>query len=198
MIKKMKNGIKILCGLVIVILLCGGYIIATRNKLVQQEQEAKQVFANVQVYLQRRNDLIPNLVNSVKGYAKHEEAVFNAVTEARQNMINAKTPEETVQADAALSSAVGRLLAVAEAYPELKANENFLSLQDELAGTENRIAVARKDANEKVTAYNTSIKLFPKNIVAKMFGFKELPLFEVSLTLFKLEAYLIFNSFWKA
>lgn len=178
MIKKMKTGTKILCGLVIVILLCGGYIIGTRNKLVQQEQEAKQVFANVQVYLQRRNDLIPNLVSSVKGYAKHEEAVFNAVTEARQNMINAKTPEETVQADAALSSAVGRLLAVAEAYPELKANENFLSLQDELAGTENRIAVARKDANEKVTAYNTSIRLFPKNIVAKMFGFKELPLFE--------------------
>lgn len=178
MIKKMKTGTKILCGLVIVILLCGGYIIGTRNKLVQQEQEAKQVFANVQVYLQRRNDLIPNLVSSVKGYAKHEEAVFNAVTEARQNMINAKTPEETVQADAALSSAVGRLLAVAEAYPELKANENFLSLQDELAGTENRIAVARKDANEKVTAYNTSIKLFPKNIVAKMFGFKELPLFK--------------------
>ena len=178
MIKKMKNSTKILCGLVIVILLCGGYVIATRNKLVQQEQETKQVFANVQVYLQRRNDLIPNLVSSVKGYAKHEEAVFNAVTEARQNMINAKTPEETVQADAALSSAVGRLLAVAEAYPELKANENFLSLQDELAGTENRIAVARKDANEKVTAYNTSIKLFPKNIVAKMFGFKELPLFE--------------------
>lgn len=178
MIKKMKTGTKILCGLVIVILLCGGYIIGTRNKLVQQEQEAKQVFANVQVYLQRRNDLIPNLVSSVKGYAKHEEAVFNAVTEARQNMINAKTPEETVQADAALSSAVGRLLAVAEAYPELKANENFLSLQDELAGTENRIAVARKDVNEKVTAYNTSIRLFPKNIVAKMFGFKELPLFE--------------------
>ncbi len=178
MIKKMKTGTKILCSLVIVILLCGGYIIGTRNKLVQQEQEAKQVFANVQVYLQRRNDLIPNLVSSVKGYAKHEEAVFNAVTEARQNMINAKTPEETVQADAALSSAVGRLLAVAEAYPELKANENFLSLQDELAGTENRIAVARKDANEKVTTYNTSIRLFPKNIVAKMFGFKELPLFE--------------------
>lgn len=178
MIKKMKTGTKILCGLVIVILLCGGYVIATRNKLVQQEQETKQVFANVQVCLQRRNDLIPNLVSSVKGYAKHEEAVFNAVTEARQNMINAKTPEETVQADAALSSAVGRLLAVAEAYPELKANENFLSLQDELAGTENRIAVARKDVNEKVTAYNTSIRLFPKNIVAKMFGFKELPLFE--------------------
>ena len=115
MIKKMKTGTKILCSLVIVILLCGCYIIGTRNKLVQQEQEAKQVFANVQVYLQRRNDLIPNLVSSVKGYAKHEEAVFNAVTEARQNMINAKTPEETVQADAALSSAVGRLLAVAEA-----------------------------------------------------------------------------------
>ena len=180
MIKKMKTGTKILCGLVIVILLCGGYIIATRNKLVQQEQEAKQAFADVQKNLQRRNDLIPNLVNSVKGYAKHEEAVFNAITEARQNMINAKTPEETVQADAALSSALGRLLALAvsEDNPELKANENFLSLQDELAGTENRIAVARKDANEKVTAYNTSIKLFPKNIVAKMFGFKELPLFE--------------------
>ncbi|MBQ3875919.1 MAG: LemA family protein [Oscillospiraceae bacterium] len=176
----MKTGTKILCSLVIVILLCGCYIIGTRNKLVQQEQEAKQAFADVQKNLQRRNDLIPNLVNSVKGYAKHEEAVFNAITEARQNMINAKTPEETVQADAALSSALGRLLALAvsEDNPELKANENFLSLQDELAGTENRIAVARKDANEKVTAYNTSIKLFPKNIVAKMFGFKELPLFE--------------------
>lgn len=180
MIKKMKTGTKILCSLVIVILLCGCYIIGTRNKLVQQEQEAKQAFADVQKNLQRRNDLIPNLVNSVKGYAKHEEAVFNAITEARQNMINAKTPEETVQADAALSSALGRLLALAvsEDNPELKANENFLSLQDELAGTENRIAVSRKDANEKVTAYNTSIKLFPKNIVAKMFGFKELPLFE--------------------
>ena len=178
MVKNMKTGTKILCCLVIVILICGGYIISTRNKLVGQEQETKQVFANVQVYLQRRNDLIPNLVNTVKGYAKHEEEVFNAVTEARQNMINAKTPEETVQADAALSSAVGRLLAIAEDYPDLKANENFLSLQDELAGTENRIAVARKDVNEKVTAYNTSIKLFPKNIVAKMFGFNELPLFE--------------------
>lgn len=180
MIKKMKTGTKILCSLVIVILLCGCYIIGTRNKLVQQEQEAKQAFADVQKNLQRRNDLIPNLVNSVKGYAKHEEAVFNAITEARQNMINAKTPEETVQADAALSSALGRLLALAvsEDNPELKANENFLSLQDELAGTENRIAVSRKDANEKVTAYNTSIKLVPKNIVAKMFGFKELPLFE--------------------
>ncbi|MGN1039473.1 MAG: LemA family protein [Oscillospiraceae bacterium] len=178
MMKNMKTGTKILCCLVIVILICGGYIISTRNKLVGQEQETKQVFANVQVNLQRRNDLIPNLVNTVKGYAKHEEEVFNAVTEARQNMINAKTPEETVQADAALSSAVGRLLAIAESYPDLKANENFLSLQDELAGTENRIAVARKDVNEKVTAYNTSIKLFPKNIVAKMFGFHELPLFE--------------------
>ena len=178
MMKNMKIGTKILCGLVIVILICGGYIVSTRNKLVGQEQETKQVFANVQVYLQRRNDLIPNLVNTVKGYAKHEEEVFNAVTEARKNMMNAKTPEETVQADAALSSAVGRLLAFVEGYPDLKANENFLSLQDELAGTENRIAVARKDANEKVTAYNTSIKLFPKNIVAKMFGFNELPLFE--------------------
>ncbi|MGN1034154.1 MAG: LemA family protein [Oscillospiraceae bacterium] len=178
MMKNMKAGTKILCCLVIVILICGGYIISTRNELVGQEQETKQVFANVQVHLQRRNDLIPNLVNTVKGYAKHEEEVFNAVTEARQNMINAKTPEETVQADAAFSSVVGRLLAIEEAYPDLKANENFLYLKDELAGTENRIAVARKDANEKVTAYNTSIKLFPKNIVAKMFGFNELPLFE--------------------
>ena len=180
MMKNMKTGTKILCCLVIVILICGGYIISTRNKLVGQEQETKQVFANVQVNLQRRNDLIPNLVNTVKGYAKHEEEVFNAVTEARQNMINAKTPEETVQADAALSSALGRLLALAvsEDNPDLKADQQFLELQDELAGTENRIAVARKDANEKVTAYNTSIKLFPKNIVAKMFGFNELPLFE--------------------
>ena len=178
MMKNMKTGTKILCCLVIVILICGGYIISTRNKLVGQEQETKQVFANVQVYLQRRNDLIPNLVNTVKGYAKHEEEVFNAVTEARQNMINAKTPEETVQADAALSSAVGRLLAIAESYPDLKAKENFLELQDELAGTENRIAVARKDYNDAVKDYNKAIKKFPQNILAGMFGFEEKDYFE--------------------
>lgn len=176
--RKIKTSTKIIFCILAIVLILGGYTISVRNKLVSQEQEAISKFSNIQVCLQRRNDLIPNLVSTVKGYAQQEQNIFNEVANARSNMLNAKTSQDMIEADAVLSQAVGRLLAVAEAYPELKSNENFLSLQDELAGTENRIAVARKDYNEIANKFNVSIRLFPKNIVAKMFTLNKLPLFQ--------------------
>ena len=175
--KKMGRGAKVLIAAAAVILIVLTYAISIRNDLVKLEQGVKQSVSDVGVTLQRRNDLIPNLVSTVRGYATHEKEVFDAVALAREGMLNAKTMQETVEADAELTQSLGRLLAVAEAYPELKANENFLSLQDELSGTENRIAVARRDFNVVATEYNTKIRIFPRNMVAKMFKFTEFPLF---------------------
>ena len=148
------------------------------NKFVGQEEAVKAQWAEVQNQLQRRNDLIPNLVETVKGYAQHEEGVFKEIADARSRLLAAKSPEETIQAANQQTSALGRLLAVAENYPQLKANEQFNRLTDELAGTENRIATARMRYNERVQEYNTSRRQFPANITAKMFGFKDYPLFE--------------------
>jgi LemA protein len=131
----------------------------------------------VQNQLQRRNDLIPNLVETVKGYAAHEAGVFKEIADARSRLLAAKSPEETIQAANQQTSALGRLLAVVENYPQLKSNEQFNRLMDELAGTENRIAVERMRYNERVQEYNTSRRSFPSNITASMFGFKEYPLF---------------------
>ena len=133
----------------------------------------------MQNQLQRRSDLIPNLVETVKGYAAHEAGVFKDVADARSRLLAAKSPEETLQAANQQSSALGRLLAVAENYPQLRANEQFNRLMDELAGTENRLAVARMRYNETVQAYNTQRRKFPSNVTAKMFGFKEYPYWEV-------------------
>src|SRR5499426_3906278 len=141
------------------------------NKFVGQEEAVKAQWAQVQNQLQRRNDLIPNLVETVKGYASHEEGVFKEIADARSKMLSAKTPEETIAAANVQSSALGRLFAIAEAYPNLKANEQFNRLMDELSGTENRIAVERMRYNEKVQGYNTSRRQFPANVTAKMFGF---------------------------
>ena len=147
------------------------------NTFVSQEQAIKAQWAQVENQLQRRNDLIPNLVETTKGFAQHEEAVYKDIADARSRLLAAKTPDETIAAANQQSSALGRLLAVVENYPQLKSNEQFNRLMDELAGTENRIAVERKRYNDSVQAYNTSRGQFPSNMTAKMFGFKEYPFF---------------------
>jgi len=148
------------------------------NRFVSQEEAVKTQWAQVENQLQRRNDLIPNLVESVKGYAQHEEGVFREIAEARSRLLAAKTPAESIDAANQQTSALGRLLAVVENYPQLKANEQFNRLMDELSGTENRIAVERMRYNERIQEYNTARRQFPANITAKIFNFKDYPLFE--------------------
>jgi LemA protein len=148
------------------------------NRFVTQEEQIKAQWAQVENQLQRRNDLIPNLVETVKGYAQHEEGVFKEVADARAQLLSAKSPEETIAAANRQTSALGRLLAIAENYPQLKANEQFNRLMDELSGTENRIAVERMRYNERVQDYNASRRQFPANMTAKVFGFKEYPYFQ--------------------
>jgi len=167
---------KILLIILVVLLLAGlvfgGKYIGIRNDLVTKKEAVNAAWSQVDVALQRRADLITNLVETVKGYAKHEETIMTAVANARSALINAKTPQEKIAANTQLDGALGRLLVVVENYPNLKANETFLRLQDELAGTENRIAVERRKYNETVQSYNTQIQLFPNNIVASMSGFQ--------------------------
>jgi LemA protein len=148
------------------------------NRFVNQEEAIKAQWAQVENQLQRRNDLIPNLVETVKGYAQHEEGVFKEVADARAQLLSAKSPEETISAANRQTSALGRLLAVAENYPQLKANEQFNRMMDELSGTENRIAVERMRYNERVQDYNAARRQFPANMTAKVFGFKEYPYFQ--------------------
>jgi LemA protein len=148
------------------------------NRFVGQEEAIKAQWAQVQNQLQRRNDLIPNLVETVKGYAAHEEGVFKDIAEARSRLLAAKSPEETIQAANQQTSALGRLLAVVENYPQLRANEQFNRLMDELSGTENRIATERMRYNERIQEYSTATRRFPGNITAKLFGFADYPFFE--------------------
>jgi LemA protein len=148
------------------------------NTFVSQEEAIKTQWAQVQNQLQRRNDLIPNLVETVRGYAAHEEGVFKEIADARSRLLAAQTPAETMQAANAQTSALGRLLAIAENYPQLKANEQFSRLMDELSGTENRIATERQRYNEAIQRYNTARRQFPANITAALFGFEAYPLFE--------------------
>jgi LemA protein len=148
------------------------------NKFVSQEEAIKAQWAQVENQLQRRNDLIPNLVESVKGYAQHEEGVYKDIADARSRLLAARSPEETIQAANQQTSALGRLLAVVENYPQLRANEQFNRLMDELSGTENRISVERMRYNERIQEYNTSRRQFPANLTAKVFTFKDYPFFE--------------------
>jgi LemA protein len=148
------------------------------NTFVSQEEAIKGQWAQVENQLQRRNDLIPNLVETVKGYAAHESGVFQAVADSRAKMAGAKTPEDKIAAANDQSSALARLLMVVENYPQLKANEQFNRLTDELAGTENRISVERKRYNDKVQEYNTQRRKFPSNVTATVFRFKEYPYFQ--------------------
>jgi LemA protein len=148
------------------------------NQFVSQEEAVKAQFAQVQNQLQRRNDLIPNLVETVKGYASHEKEVFQQIADSRARLAGAQTPAQTIAAANEQSSALARLLVIAENYPNLKANEQFNRLSDELSGTENRIAVERMRYNERVQEYNTSRRQFPGIITAKIFSFADYPLFE--------------------
>jgi LemA protein len=152
---------------------CGTY-----NTLVSLDEGVKEAWAQVETQLQRRYDLIPNYVETVKGYAKQEKDVFIKVTEARSRVGQAQTIPDKIEANNELTSALSRLLVVVEQYPELKSNQNFLRLQDELAGTENRIAVARRRYNEAVKTYNVAVRSFPQNLVAKMFSFEKATFFE--------------------
>jgi LemA protein len=162
---------KIVIAIIGILVLFAGYSGCKYNALVSANEDIDGAWAQVENVLQRRADLIPNLVETVKGYAAHETEIFTAVADARSRLIGAKGPADAGAANAELSSALGRLLAISERYPDLKANQNFLRLQDELAGTENRIAVERKRYNDRVRDYNKTVKRFPGNIFANLFGF---------------------------
>lgn len=172
-------GIAIL-AIILVIALWG---IGTRNTLITMEEEVKLEASQVETQLQRRNDLIPNFVETVKGYAAHEEEVYTAIADARSKLSGAiaeNDVEAMNKANSELDSALSRLLVVVENYPELKANENFIALQDELAGTENRIAIARQNYNTIVAEYNKELKKFPKNLIANMCNLEPAEYFEAS------------------
>jgi LemA protein len=148
------------------------------NSFTSLDESIKGSWGEVQNQLQRRNDLIPNLVETVKGFAAQEKSILEAIAQSREKLAGARTQEDTIKAANEQSSALNRLLVIVENYPQLKSDQTFLRLQDELAGTENRIAVARKRYNEQIQAYNTLRRRFPANITAGMFGFKEHPYFE--------------------
>ena len=166
----------VIVGVVVVVALL---LVALYNRLVQQRNRVDNAWAQIEVQLKRRWDLIPNLVESVKGYAAHERGTFEAVTEARTRAQNAQTPAESAQAEGILGAALGRLFAVAEAYPELQADENFRQLQTELAETENKVAVSRQVYNDTVLTYNNTVQTFPGLVVAGPFGFSIREFFEV-------------------
>lgn len=173
---------KWIAGIIVVVILIGMFVVGVYNNLVGMDQNVKQSWAQVENQLQRRNDLIPNLVSTVKGYAKHEKSIFEDVAAARTKLagtISSGTTQQKIDAANGLNSALGRLLAIAENYPTLKANETFAKLMDELSGTENRIAVERMRFNQAVQNYNTSVRRVPTVFFVKMFGFDQLkPYFE--------------------
>lgn len=178
----MKAALIIIGVIVLVVLIFGGSLIGTRNDLVTERQAVDAAWAQVDSALQRRADLIPNLVETVKGYAKQEQTVFRDIANARAALGGARNPDEKLQANAELSNALSRLLVIVENYPQLKSNESFNRLMDELAGTENRINVERRKYNETVQKYNTDLQLFPKNIAAAMFGFQPQPYFKADVS----------------
>jgi LemA protein len=168
----MKAAIAILVALVLIVLIVGGMYVGRRNEMVTKNETVKSAWAEVDVVLQRRADLIPNLVETVKGFAAQEQTVFHDIASARAALLGAQNPADKIAANGQLDGALGRLLVIVENYPQLKSNENFLRLQDELAGTENRIAVERKRYNDAIQDYNTYIGLFPNNIFAAWAGFQ--------------------------
>lgn len=166
--KGLLIGLGVAVGLVVVI---GGSIVGLRNNLITAEENINGAWAQVENVLQRRADLVPNLVSTVKGYAKQEKEIFTQVADARARLAGARTVPEKISANQGLDGALARLLVVVERYPDLKSNQNFMALQDELSGTENRIAVERMRYNEAIRTFNVAVRRFPSNIVAGFFDF---------------------------
>ncbi len=175
----MKGGLAILAVVAVLVLAVGGWAVGNYNGLVNKKVEVEKALADVDNNLQRRNDLIPNLVETVKGIAAQEVTVFGEIANARAAMAGAKTPEQKFAAGNQMDGALGRLLVVIENYPQLKSQENFMKLQDELAGTENRLSISRQRYNEVVGDFNGMVRRFPTNLFAGMFGFKEQPFYQV-------------------
>lgn len=169
---------EILIGIVVIALVVVAFIWMTYNQLVTLKERIKEAISSIDVQLKRRIDLIPNLIETVKGYAKHEKQLLENVTKARSELMGAKSPEQKAQANNMLTDTLKSLFAVAEAYPDLKASANFLKLQDELTDTEDKISYSRQFYNSNVLSYNTKIKMFPTNLVAGQFNFKEEQFFE--------------------
>jgi len=167
---------------IVVLLLLVFYIIGTYNSLVNLKNKVKDSWAQIDVLLKRRNDLIPNLVETVKGYASHEKTTLDAVVEARNKAVSATTPHEEMAAAGELTNALGRLFALSEAYPDLKANTNFNDLQNQLKETENKISMSRQFYNDIVLQYNNKVEMVPSNIIANMFHFKKETFFEAQET----------------
>jgi LemA protein len=168
----MGKSLVVMIVLVLIALMFFGQYVGVRNTLVAKNEAVKASWSQVDIVLQRRADLIPNLVETVKGYAQQEQTVFGDIAKARSALLAAGNPPEKIAANQQLDGALGRLLVIVENYPQLKSNENFLRLQDELAGTENRIAVERKRYNDTLRDYNTYLQQFPHNIFATWAGFK--------------------------
>jgi LemA protein len=168
----MKALLVVLGVVVLGVVIFGAKFVGIRNDLTVKKEAISGAWAQVDADLQRRADLIPNLVETVKGYAKEETTVIQSISDARAGLMNAKSPQEKIDANQKLESSLGRLLVVVENYPNLKANQNFQSLQVQLEGTENRILQARRRYNESVQSYNTAIQLFPDNLVASMSGYQ--------------------------
>jgi LemA protein len=168
----MSKTVIVLIVIVVLVLFGVGKYIGVKNTLVAKNEAVKTSWSQVDIVLQRRADLIPNLVETVKGYAKQEQTVFGDIAKARSQLLNAETPEQKISANAQLDGALGRLLVIVENYPALKSNENFLRLQDELAGTENRIAVERQRYNDTLKDYNVYVQQFPNNVFASSLGYK--------------------------
>jgi len=168
----MKGALVVVGIVILAVLIFGGQVMGERNQFVTEKNEIDARWAQVENDMKRRADLIPNLVETVKGFAKQEQNVIGEVTNARAALLGARSKQDAINANSELTGAIGRLLVLQENYPQLKSNENFLRLQDELAGTENRIAVDRRDYNLAVQRYNTDVQLFPKSIAASLFGFQ--------------------------
>ena len=176
----MKRGVLIgLAVVVLVIIMIGGRLVGSYNRLVTAQQGVNNLWAQVDNQLKRRNDLIGNLVETVKGTATQEQAVFGQIADARAKMAGAKTTEQTIAAGQAMDGALGRLLVVVENYPQLKSNEAFMGLMDEIAGTENRLSTARMRYNDAVRDFNVMVKVFPTNLYAGMLGFKEAAYYQI-------------------